>query len=108
MLSNKQLKQYAEWQDDCLDGLQADAHDMACELRDARAELERLRWKPITADSLPVVGDEVLAYEQTWRVYSIGFMSGNKQDVAAWWERNGWTHHRPHHRPINPPQEPRP
>ena len=86
MISNERLQQIATLEPD---GTEAPLSRLAWEMA---TELLASRWKPITDDSLPKVGDEVL------RTASWGFhVDSVIRDVrkASNWNHYGWTHYRP-------------
>ena len=60
------------------------------------AVIEQREWHPITVDSLPQVGDEVL--HNTGHIY---VMKARSIADAVAWLRTGYTHHRP----LNLPEE---
>ena len=73
-------------------------------------KLDRLRWKPITPENLPKVGDEVGRYllcirgkyvksSGNWTVMSV-IESMRDWDLSAWSEFRSWTHFRPQSPPI--------
>ena len=62
--------------------------------RELIALREAVRWKPITPDSLPKVGDEVLNPKHN----SVTFVCADQQDVQGWLDE-GYVLHRS----ITPP-----
>jgi hypothetical protein len=69
-------------------------------------ELAALRWKLITPDNMPKIGDEVLGSQagphdvQAVTGYGLHYLRDQERTAKEWWD-SGATHLRP----INPPKE---
>lgn len=69
-------------------------------------ELAALRWKLITPDNMPKIGDEVLGSQagphdvQAVTGYGLHYLRDHERTAQEWWD-SGATHFRP----INPPKE---
>lgn len=64
----------------------------------AKAELAEMKWKLITPDSLPKVGDEVIRSKRKYHVHEVSPYS--QQWDFERWTRSEYTHYRA----INPPK----
>jgi hypothetical protein len=59
----------------------------------------QLEWKPITEDSLPKVGDEVVSWASKWRNRTVDMLSGQVSMSYSTLREYGYTHYRS----LNPP-----
>lgn len=64
----------------------------------AKAELAEMQWKPITPDSLPKVGDEVMSIKHSDSTKLV--VCGGSHDFDWWCVDMRFTHYRA----INPPK----